>query len=257
MNMWPKQLNGQAVGLTTPSEEYDPALPGLLCIHGSGGTGDAFLPMLEHLQGVANGAAIDLPGHGATPGPGRNQVGDYTAWVTAYLELCPAPPVLLGNSLGGAIVLSMALEHPRLISGLVLWGTGARLRVLPQILDGLANDFLPTVDMLTSLAYDQDADPALTDEGRRVMAATAPEVLHGDYAACNQFDVMDRLTEIDLPTLVVCGEGDKLTPLKYSEFLRDRIKDAKLAIIAGAGHMIHHEQPKAGAEALGGFLQAL
>jgi pimeloyl-ACP methyl ester carboxylesterase len=255
--MWPRQMNDQAMGLQTPSVEYDPGLPGLLCIHGSGGTGDAFVPMLEHLQGVANGAAIDLPGHGGTPGPGRNQVSDYTAWVAQYLALCPAPPVLLGNSLGGAIVLSMALVYPRLISGLVLWGTGARLRVLDQILDGLANDFIPTVDMLTNLAYDQDADPALMDQGRRVMAATAPEVLHGDYSACNQFEVMERLDEIDLPTLVVCGQGDKLTPVKYSEFLRDRIKGAKLAIITGAGHMIHHEQPQRGAEALRGFLQAL
>ncbi len=255
--MWPRQLNDQAIGLATPPAEYDPGLPSLLCIHGSGGTGDAFLSMLEHLQGTANGAAIDLPGHGGTPGPGRIQVDEYTAWLAGFLELCPTPPFLLGNSLGGAIVLSMALDYPQLISGLVLWGTGARLRVLPEILDGLANDFGPTVAFLKGLAYLKDADPQLVEQGRQVMARTSPEVLHGDYSACNRFDVMDRLGEIDLPTLVVCGDGDKLTPQKYSQYLCDHIKGARLKIIAGAGHMIHHEQPAAGAAAISEFLQAL
>lgn len=213
--------------------------------------------MLERLRGAANGAAIDLPGHGQTPGPGRDQVGDYVTWLADFLKAGPLRPVVLGNSLGGAIALGLALDHPHLISGVVLWGSGARLRVLPAILDGLRDDFPATVEFLAQMAYAEETDAALKEEGRQAMALTRPEVLHGDYSACNQFDVMERLGEIELPCLVVCGQGDKLTPLKYSQYLAGHIKGARLEVIAQAGHLIHQEQPQAGAAALAGFLGSI
>lgn len=255
--MWPSSWRERGIGLVTPEHNFDPALPSLLCVHGSGGRGLEFLPMLDLLAGAANGAAIDLPGHGDTPGPGRTEVDDYVDWLAALLEAGGPRPVLLGNSLGGAIALTMALERPELISGLVLWGTGARLRVLPAILEGLANRFADTVGLLANMAYAEATGPELKEAGRRAMAQTAQEVLLGDYSACDRFDVMPRLSEIDLPCLVVCGDGDKLTPLKYSQFLTQRIKGARLAVIPQAGHLMHQEQPAACAEALAGFLSSL
>ncbi|MCB2227994.1 MAG: alpha/beta hydrolase [Desulfarculaceae bacterium] len=254
--MWPQAWQSAEVGLSFPRREFDPALPTLLCVHGSGGRGAEFLPMLELLGGAANAAAIDLPGHGETPGPGRSEVADYVAWLAAFLEAGPIKPVLLGNSLGGAIALGMALSRPELLSGIVSWGSGARLRVLPKIIDGLAHDFEPTVEYLAQMAFADATDPALKEQGRREMALTAPEVLHGDYSACDRFDVMARLGEIALPCLVVCGDGDKLTPLKYSQYLAANIAGAKLAVIPGAGHLIHAEQPEAGARALADFVAA-
>lgn len=255
--MWISHLQGKQIGLVTTGSEFHPHQPSLLCIHGSGGQGEEFLPMLERLQETANVAAIDLPGHGQTPGPGRDEVGDYVAWLADFLEPGPLRPVLLGNSLGGAIALGVALDHPHLISGLVLWGTGARLKVLPAILQGLRDDFPATVEFLAQMAYAEETDPALKEEGRQAMALTRPEVLLGDYSACDKFDVMKRLDEIELPCLVVCGQGDKLTPLKYSQYLADHIKGARLEVIAQAGHLIHQEQPQAGAAVLADFLGSI
>lgn len=255
--MWPSTWQAESIGLATPDGEINPSLPDLLCVHGSGGRGAEFLPLLELLRGVANGAAIDLPGHGHTPGPGRERVEDYVAWLADRLEQSQRRPVVLGNSLGGAIALGLALERPELIGGIVLWGTGARLRVLPKILQGLAEDFLPTVAFLAQMAFADATDPARKEQGRWEMAQSVPQVLLGDYSACDRFDVMARLAEIDLPCLVVCGEGDKLTPLKYSTYLVEHIKGARLAIIPGAGHLIHQEKPQAGAAALTGFLAGL
>jgi pimeloyl-ACP methyl ester carboxylesterase len=256
--MWQSHLpDNQAVGLLTTGSDFEPQKPSLLCIHGSGGQGREFLPMLELLQGSANCAAIDLPGHGRTPSPGCDQVDGYVAWLADFLAAGPVRPVLLGNSLGGAIALGIALDHPGLISGLVLWGTGARLKVLPKILKGLRDDFQPTVNFLAQMAYADETDAALKEEGRQAMTLSAPEVLHGDYSACDQFDVMERLDEIAIPCLVVCGQGDKLTPVKYSQYLAGHIKGARLEIIAQAGHLIHQEQPQAGATALASFLGSL
>ena len=93
--------------------------------------------------------------------------------------------------------------------------------------------------------------------GRRQMGAIPPEVIHGDFAACDAFNVMDRLGEITAPVFVLCGAQDQLTPSKYSVYLRDRIARSVLHLVEGAGHMVMVERPEAVIEALSSFLESL
>jgi pimeloyl-ACP methyl ester carboxylesterase len=93
--------------------------------------------------------------------------------------------------------------------------------------------------------------------GRRQMEAVSPEVLHGDFTACDAFNVMDRLGEITAPAFVLCGFQDHLTPSKYSVYLRDRIARSVLHLVEGAGHMVMVERPEAVVEALSTFLDSL
>ena len=67
--------------------------------------------------------------------------------------------------------------------------------------------------------------------------STKPATFLADFHACNRFDVMNRLGEIRVPTLVVNGDDDRLTPLKYGEYLAANIPGAVLKIIHGAGHL--------------------
>lgn len=254
--MWEEHITGKDIGLHISGGPFAPSLPSLLCVHGSGGGGGEFGQLGEGLAGVANTAAVDLPGHGDTPGPGMQSVEDYTQWVADLLAAGPVRPFLLGHSLGGAIALQMALTRPELISGLVLWGTGARLRVLPAILDGLAGDFVGAQPMLIDIAFAEDAPAGLKSEYARHFAGNEGKVVWGDYYSCDHFDVMDRLGEISLPTIAVAGQQDRLTPPKYAEFMAGRIAGAELAVIPGAGHMIHVEQPRLAARTLGRWLGA-
>lgn len=252
--MWDEHDPRGEVGLTIVPAPFDPALPSLLCVHGSGGSGAEFAGMFGHLAGRVNAAALDLPGHGRTPGPSMDRVEDYAAWVAGFIAAGPVRPWLLGHSLGGAIALSVGLTRPELLAGLVLWGTGARLRVLPAILEGLASAAEATVSTTLGLvvdnAYAFDAHPSLKILGREHLAKVDPRVTLGDYSACNNFDVMARLGEIKLPTLVVCGADDRLTPVKYSQYLADHIAGARLVVIPGSGHMLQEERPVAAAQAL-------
>ena len=138
-----------------------------------------------------------------------------------FRELHLEQPIIAGHSLGGAITLTMALEYAAELSGLILIGTGARLRVRPDILE----------------------------EARR-----GPIVTYRDWAACNAFDIMNRLTEIHLPTLIICGADDVYTPVKYSQYMHDRIQGSTLRIIPGAGHEVMQEQPERVNQAIDAWL---
>ncbi|MBN1979269.1 MAG: alpha/beta fold hydrolase, partial [Anaerolineae bacterium] len=64
----------------------------------------------------------------------------------------------------------------------------------------------------------------------------------GDLTACDRFDVMERLGEIDAPALVVAGSADRLAPVKYAHYLAAHVSGAQIAIVEGAGHMVMLER---------------
>lgn len=252
--MWEQHRQGREVGLIAGRAPFNPALPSLLLVHGSGGSAEIFLPQLSGLSGQVNVAAIDLPGHRDTPGPGRQRVEDYAAWLADFLAAGPLRPVVLGHSLGGAVCQMLALTRPELICGVMLACTGCRLKVLPAILEGLAADFLGTVKLVVRHAYGPAADPRTLELGVQAMAACAPEVVLGDFTACDNFDVCARLGEIRLPAWCLVGEHDQLTPAKYGQRLAEGIPGAGLTMIQGAGHTAHIEQPAAFNQAVLGFM---
>jgi pimeloyl-ACP methyl ester carboxylesterase len=64
-----------------------------------------------------------------------------------------------------------------------------------------------------------------------------------DFEACDKFNIMNRLKEIRLSTLIICGLEDQLTPVKYSEYLKNNIPNSRLEIVTDAGHMVMLERP--------------
>jgi pimeloyl-ACP methyl ester carboxylesterase len=215
----------------------------LLFVHGAGGTHRHWGEQLTGLRSV-NRYVVDLPGHGRSVGQGRTSIAGYADVVLQLLDALDLERVsLVGHSMGGAISQYLALEDPGRVQRLVLVGSGARLRVLPALLDALLTDFPSTVEMMLTWAYSTESPPELLDLAREEWVENDPLVVHGDFAACDAFDVMQRLEEIRCPTLVICGEDDRLTPVKYAHYLRDHIPGATLAIIPHAGHMVMMEQP--------------
>ncbi len=234
-----------------PGEESQDAL---LFIHGAGGTHRHWGEQLAGL-GSVNRYAVDLPGHGRSAGEGRTSIKGYAEVIERLLDTLDLERVsLVGHSMGGAISQYLALEDPGRVQRLVLVGSGARLRVLPALLEALLTDFPSTVDMMRTWAYSTESPPELLDLAREEWVENDPLVVHGDFAACDAFDVMERLGQIRCPTLVLCGEDDKLTPVKYAHYLRDHIPGATLAIIPHAGHMVMMEQPEQVNRAIEEFL---
>ncbi|KIX14620.1 alpha/beta fold hydrolase [Dethiosulfatarculus sandiegensis] len=254
--MWNKHLKDKDMGYRISRSPHDPEGADLLLVHGAGGSSQSWLPQLNGLDPRINSCALDLPGHGATKGPGKEHIKDYADWVIQFLEAGPVKPFLMGHSMGGAITMTVALSRPDLIRGIILMGTGARLKVLPAILSGIKSEFIPTVELIIKNAYADEADARTLAMGIELMAQTDPQVLWGDFMACDEFDLREAISGVDRPCLIMVGTKDKLTPLKYSRFLAEKISGAQIREFDKAGHMVNLEQYKMVNEALTEFLLA-
>ncbi len=230
----------------------------ILFIHGAGGGQHTWSCQKGFFEKEFNPIIIELPGHGESGGEGEQEIVTYAEQVYAFLQVVGIRKVfLVGHSMGGAIVQTLALTHPEVIKGIILVGTGARLKVFSLIPDGIYTNFEETIPKIVQFAFSRKAPSKLIEEGVHQMLQCRPEVLYGDFAACDQFDVMKEVEKIDLPTLILCGEDDELTPVKYSQFLHSRIEGSRLEVLPNAGHMVMMESPQAFNEKIREFIREL
>jgi len=233
--------------------------PPLVLIHGAGGTHLHWPAEIRRLPNFRV-YALDLPGHGKSSGRGLQTIEAYAESVIEWLEAVGLHRALfVGHSMGGAIALTLAKNHASQVLGLGLVGSGARLRVDPRIFENTGNtQTYPTaIATIIAKAFSPTANPRLVELAQQRMAKTRPSVLHGDLSACNSFDIMASLPTIKLPTLVVCGQADELTPLRYSQHLADQIPNGTLQIIPAAGHMVMLEKPQEVAAVLARHLSGI
>ena len=229
----------------------------MVLVHGAGENHLVWPAQLRRVEGVTV-HALDLPGHGKSGGRGRASVADYVEVVREFLDgLGVERAIITGHSMGGAIAQLFALTYPARAAGLILVATGAKLRVAPQILSGILTDPEATLDLVTRFAWGPNTPEQMVQLGRAQMADSSPQVMADDYAACDAFDVRERLGQITAPTLVIAGTADQLTPLKHAKFLAEKVPGARLAVIEGAGHMVMLEQPEQVARHVEQFLAAL
>lgn len=201
----------------------------------------------------------DLRGHGgsATP-PGPYTVGELAADVLTLLDALGMDRVAYcGLSLGGAVGSWLALHHPRRISSLVLCCTAAKFGEAQSWRDRAARVRAEGVDWLAGPSTERwftSAFPAKApDEVERLLdmlRGTDPEGYAGCCEALGDFDIRDRLHEVDVPTRVVAGEGDPATPVAAMRELADGIPGADFVVVAEAAHLANVEQPAAVTEAV-------
>jgi pimeloyl-ACP methyl ester carboxylesterase len=203
---------------------------------------------------------LDLPGHGKTDGPGCQSIDDYAHGIVRFLDVSGfSRAVFVGHSMGGAIALALALNYPGRVAGIGLISTGACLPLPSSIIENATNQstLMLAIKSLQELYLGPQTSPALSEINFKRLTETRQPLLLGDLVACDRFDLTGRLGAIRSPALVVCGTEDKLTPLRFSEFLSSQIPGAALQTVEGAGHMLIQEQPVRLARLISVFLATI
>ena len=203
---------------------------------------------------------LDLPGHGRSEGLGEQSIAGYATAVKTWLGVLQIPQaVFAGHSMGGAICQYLGLYHPEIVAGLALIGTGARLRVLPEILEnsGSTITYSMAVDQIIRYSFGPSIDQRIIELSKERLSEVRPTVLHGDYLACDNFDLMEEIHNIQAPTIVITGTEDLMTPPRYAQYLANKIPGASLVLVPEAGHMIGLEKPNDVAMTLLNFLAKL
>ncbi len=215
-------------------------------IHGAAWNRTLWKRQKDFLSNFMEVILLDLPGHGNSSRPGLSSVEEYVDFLfEVIVSHSLEGSFLVGHSLGGAIAMASALRRSDLFRGLVIIGSGARLKVLPQILEGIEKDKERTIDLISSFAFSKKADYSLVMESKVEMMKCPKDVIYGDFLSCDKFDIMDNVKSIQIPVLIVCGLEDRLTPPKYSYYLNNEIRGSKLVLIEDAGHMVMLEKPQA------------
>jgi pimeloyl-ACP methyl ester carboxylesterase len=242
----------------------------LVFVHGAGATGVVWKHQTEFFR---DAEAVNLPGH-LSEGEACSSVEDYAAWLHGHVVSAGyVRPVLAGHSLGGGIVLQCALDYPDDIGGLILVGTGAKLRAASHVLEAIERgiehpdswlrefigaQLLAVEDVVFDVvAREAGLDKSLREQIMHDMARVGARVQLKDFLCCDRFDVRNRLNEIKAPTLVLSGSHDVFTPPKYGAYLAEHIRNATMVVIEGGTHHFFAEKPEQTNRAISHFMKSL
>ncbi len=219
--------------------------PALVCVHGSADNHHVYDRLLDAMPDRER-YAINLPGRAGTEGPALENVAEMEAFLSRFIEAeVQGDYLLVGHSLGGGVAIEHALASPsERLKGIVLLATGARLRVHPMILQLFEQVMVSgaSIPPLPPGLYEQDTDPLLIAAASKCRELTPIKTGGCDWRACDSFNRMEDVKNIQVPVLIVAGSNDALTPPKYARYLASQIPRNQLYILEGAGHMLVTER---------------
>lgn len=243
--------------------------PPVVLVHGFPLDGRVFDDQLRSLSGTHRVIVPDLPGFGRSSAAGDFTIASLADDLRAFLAQIEAVPcVLAGLSMGGYIALEFARRHPSDLRGLMLIDTRAesdspetranRDRMIDiarsRGVRAIAEQMLPKM-LAEATAH---ATPAVVQRLRQIMESQPVDTICRALAAMrDRDDLTDALTTIDLPTLIIVGEYDVITPPALAERMHAALNRSWLATIEGSGHMPSIEQPEQVTRAIARLLEEL
>ena len=239
--------NGYAIGYEEAGGGE--AVP-IVFLHGVGSDKSVWRPQLEHFGRSRRAVAFDYPGYGdSDPAPEGTTRDDYaSSIISAMRELGIDRAHLCGLSLGGVVAIAMHHAEPERCASLILADTFAVHPEGQAIYDRSAaasNDLRAMAEARVDILLAQPADPVVRSEVVETMAGIDPAAYRIGADAVWLADQRDRAEHIRVPTLVLCGTEDKVTPPALSRDLAALIRGARLELIEGAGHIGNLERPAA------------
>jgi pimeloyl-ACP methyl ester carboxylesterase len=249
----------------------------VLCVHGLGANLFTWRHFVVPFSQTNSLILVDLKGFGSSPKPADNHYSIEEHADDIYKIILDSDLrrlTLIGNSLGGAIALIVALrlceQDPTRLSRLVLIDAGAYKEYLPgylklmrsflgKLIVYLAPSKLAAKFVLKASYYDKNkiteeqvrayADPLASEGGRHALLETARRCI-----PANSDEITSKLKRIKVPTLILWGKEDGVIPLKVGELLDQDLPDSRLEIFEQCGHIPQEEKPEQTIASISGFM---
>ena len=238
----------------TGGRPFDPARPAVVMIHGAAFDHSVWQWQSRYLAHHGYTVlAVDLPAHGRSPGPGRSSIGGMADWVRELLDAATLQDAaLVGHSMGSLVALESAIRFGHRVRKLALIGIAVPMAVGEPFLAAARDDAPEAFDMEAvwgharnvALATSPVPGTSLLPASRALNGRARHGVLHADLEACHAYAPDPAaLGALAMPTLVLAGKRDQMTPWKGGEAVARRIPGARFQLL-DAGHSMMGEAPR-------------
>jgi pimeloyl-ACP methyl ester carboxylesterase len=229
------------------SELGQPGAQPIILVHGAGGS---FLGWHNHIRRMPgyNIYALDLPGHGKSPGEGRQSLSAYARDIVQFMQAAGIyQATLMGHSLGGMISLKAVLDYPDRFPRLIMVNSAATCPIPNDIIQGLLNPLTGDIsfDWLIDRLVGADPHSRWVEATRNAIEQTRRGVLYGDFIACQEEGFKQELWRVRAKTLICYGEKDRFFSPMASRQLANSIRHSSVVGFPEAGHLLPLEQPDA------------
>jgi pimeloyl-ACP methyl ester carboxylesterase len=247
-------VDGAKAYAATGGREHDGARPLIVFVHGAGLDHTVWALLARWFAHRGFGVlAPDLPGHGRSAGEPLSSIGAMADWTAALIAAAGAgKATIIGHSMGALVALETAARHSEKVTAIGLIGAAAAMPVSRDLLAAAEADDHAAIDMVRIWGHGFRAGlggslaPGMWMLGgaERLLPRARPGVLFKDLKACNDYrDGLSSAARVTAPATLVLGERDLMTPAKAGRELAAVLPDARIAILAGAGHMLMSERP--------------
>jgi pimeloyl-ACP methyl ester carboxylesterase len=248
------RVDGIETFVATGGRDFDPTLPCVVFLHGAGLDHSVWALLARAFAHHGFGVlAPDLPGHGRSAGAPLASIAALADWTAALIAAAGIPAArLVGHSMGSLVVLETAARHPDKVTALGLISTAAPMRVSDDLLNAAKSNGHAAIDMIAIWGHGYRATlggslaPGLWMLGgnERLLERARQGVIYADLSACNDYrDALAAAAKVAVPSIVIQGTRDLMTPAKGGRAIAAAIPGCRVAMIEGAGHMLMSERP--------------
>ena len=257
-------INDTPVYVATGGKDFDPKLPTVIFLHGSGG--DHRTWALQTRWFAYHGFSVlapDLPGHSLSGGEAFKRIEESGPWLASFLEKAGVSAAhVVGHSQGYLSALAFAKDHQDKILSLTAVGTAAAIPVNQALIDTAKDSSGKAAHMMCNWGFGPDAHMGASSvPGMQPIAISraimSRNPLAADLQACDDYvDGMTVVETLEVPRHCILATDDKMTPLKAGKALAAAM-GVEPTIIQDRGHMLPLEAPKQTLEALRAFIESV
>ena len=225
----------------------------VLLLHGYSDSCRSYKPVFEAMPPQVRLFAPSFRGHGDSSRPAQGyRTRDFSADTAAFIRAMQAGPmVVVGHSMGTAVAMRLAADHPELVSGLILIGAFATFKGHPDLVQ-FYRDVISQLEDPVDEAFVREFQestlvnpvaPGVLESAIHESLKLSADVWKQTGRGLFDDDFSDDLHRIGARTRVIWGERDSMSPHADQAHLVRAIPDATLSIYRGAGHGVHWEDP--------------